>query len=388
MIAGLPAWLDDEGKFGRGVASRVREDLQTFGLLQGSVATFQWPQDEAGETVKKRRWPKTLEHGTSGRSPRHTHTPNAGCPDLGVTINTRLVANSAWPFVQSISVECLLEEGLQFIPEDSFSFSNLAVPEQDWAEDVWSARLHREQLLLSGLSAAGKADFAGATPGRDERFWQQHAPRALAELLSELILNCAMHDAAAHLESTMLETLHSLPNWPSGPLDFDKDFPPLQSQDAYCDAGKQWSPRLFLKLAALVWSAASQGISSLQASLQALRQTGLPLDQLALNTPVIYRSGGRSRSLSGPLLMFVVDQMTKIESTKEMVQTLVTGKADVNSSYVLFPTGKHKAVGRFPVLCLAGNRQALDVAEALLSKRADANREITLSLVGIKTDGT
>ena len=105
-------------------------------------------------------------------------------------------------------------------------------------------------------------------------------------------------------------------------------------------------------------------MAALDQALGALRKGSVPLDRVALNTPVMYRSGGRSRSLTGPLLMFVVDQMTLHQSSKHIVQAVVAGNADVNSSYVLFPIGKHKAIAKFPVLCLAGNRRALDFAEA------------------------
>ncbi|CAE7839974.1 unnamed protein product [Symbiodinium sp. CCMP2592] len=176
----------------------------------------------------------------------------------------------------------------------------------------------------------------------------------------------------------MLETMYrsNLPFFPEGPLDFEEHFPPLQLSDAYIETEKQ---RRFLRLAAVVWTAASHGVAALDQALGALRKGSVPLDRVALNTPVMYRSGGRSRSLTGPLLMFVVDQMTLHQSSKHIVQAVVAGNADVNSSYVLFPTGKHKAIAKFPVLCLAGNR-ALDFAEeALLERKADANREITLN---------
>ena len=370
VIAGVPDWLEDTS-FSYNLERCVQEDLQLFGLLHNSVAAFLWPSD----ACHKRR--RLLNRGVSTTSLRYSsRQPHLMCEESGIRVSIRLMSDRPWPIVKSIAVECHIEDTKRPFRGGSLS----SVDDPDWANDLWTARHYWEKQLLSGLAQhegvrgvsarrTYSAETATTLAGREESIWQKHGPQALATLLSELILNCAMHDAAVHLEATMLDTMRSLPFWPEGPLDVEEHFPPLQLADSYCDEDKQWSPELFLRLASVVWTAASHGVQALNHALEALQQCSVPLDRLALNTPVIYRSAGRSRTLAGPLLMFVVDQMTRHESAREIVQAVVAASADVNSSYVLFPTGKHKAVGRFPVLCLAGNRQALDFAEAGLCRK-------------------
>ncbi|OLP90952.1 hypothetical protein AK812_SmicGene27398 [Symbiodinium microadriaticum] len=381
VVSGLPGWLEGT-TFPVELRQRVQEELEILGLVQNPVVALLWP---ASATVTNK---KTLRRGYSTASALYPSRRNKLCEESGISLSIRLVSDSPWPLVKSVAVECNMEFGRVIQQTSSY------ISDADWAEDLTSARQHWQQQLLAGLSkytenlevqlprkalSSTSQTFASRTRP-EESLWQKHGPKALAILLSELIVNGATHDAATHLEGTMLETMRSnLPFFPEGPLDFEEHFPPLQLSDAYIETEKQQSPELFLRLAAVVWTAASHGVTALDQALGALRKGNVPLDRLALNTPVMYRSGGRSRSLSGPLLMFVVNQMTLHQSSKHIVQAVVAGNADVNSSYVLFPTGKHKAIAKFPVLCLAGNRRALDFAEALLERKADANREITLN---------
>eukprot|EP00439_Symbiodinium_sp_Y106_P016938 s5803_g2.t1 len=240
-------------------------------------------------------------------------------------------------------------------------------------------RIAQAQQFVSAGGPARLQDFLLdlAAKEREEYYIDQYL-KALGQLLSELILNCAAKIAAKFLECTMPDVLTTLPFWPVGPLNFEEHFPPLSTQDMYVDSDKQLCPDLFLRLAAVLWKAASQGMQTLELALWALRQRGMPLVKLALHTPVLYKSGGRHRSLSGPLLMFVVDQMNKKEFATDLVHSLIASSADPNAEYVLFPTGKQKAIGRFPLLCLAGNRQAHNLAEALLRHGADVNCETLL----------
>eukprot|EP00439_Symbiodinium_sp_Y106_P080404 s1121_g19.t1 len=381
VVSGLPGWLECTA-FPVELRQRVQEELEILGLVQSPVVALLWP---ASASVTKK---KTLRRGYSTASALRPSRPNKLCEESGISLSIRLVSDSPWPLVKSVALDCNMEFGRDIRQTTSH------ISDADWAEDVTSARQHWQQQLLAGLSkytenlevqlprkalSSTSQTFASRT-SPEESLWRKHGPKALAILLSELIVNGAMHDAATHLEGTMLETMRSnLPFFPEGPLDFEEHFPPLQLSDAYIETEKQRSPELFLRLAAVVWTAASHGVAALDQALGALRKGSVPLDRVALNTPVMYRSGGRSRSLTGPLLMFVVDQMTLHQSSKHIVQAVVAGNADVNSSYVLFPIGKHKAIAKFPVLCLAGNRRALDFAEALLERKADANREITLN---------
>ena len=375
-VTGLPAWLEDTA-FERYLAERVQGNLQNFGLIQGRV-TVQFQATEPDE---------------------RTSESYDEVPHQGVRFSMQLDSSSQWPVVRSINVDCRIQEAGSFINLGVSSSTTVS----DWAEDVWSARRHWEQRLLSGLSnyvrrrekeeapddtpaTSSVWAFAseGASPKRqsiadtEDSVWRLYGPEALGQLLSELILNCAAKIAAKFLECTMPDVLTTLPFWPVGPLNFEEHFPPLSTQDMYVDSDKQLCPDLFLRLAAVLWKAASQGMQTLELALWALRQRGMPLVKLALHTPVLYKSGGRHRSLSGPLLMFVVDQMNKKEFATDLVHSLIASSADPNAEYVLFPTGKQKAIGRFPLLCLAGNRQAHNLAEALLRHGADVNCETLL----------
>ncbi|CAE7240182.1 inlI [Symbiodinium sp. CCMP2456] len=361
------------------LAERVQGNLQNFGLIEGRVAV----QFQATDPYVD--------------SPSESYDE---MPHQGVRFSMQLDSGSQWPVVRSINVDCRIQEAGSFINLGISTSTTVS----DWAEDVWSARRHWEQRLLSGLSgyirrrekeetpvdspaSSSVWNFAseGPSPKRqsirdaEESVWRLYGPEALGQLLSELILNCAVKIAAKFLEGTMLDVLTTLPFWPVGPLNFEEHFPPLSKQDMYVDSDKQLCPDLFLRVAAVVWKAASQGMQTLELALWELRQRGMPLVKLALHTPVLYKSGGRHRSLSGPLLMFVVDQMNKKEFAADLVHSLIASSADPNAEYVLFPTGKQKAIGRFPLLCLAGNRQAHNLAEALLRHGADVNWEITLN---------
>ncbi|CAE7214474.1 SYP124 [Symbiodinium microadriaticum] len=384
-VTGLPAWLEDTSLESY-LAERVQGNLQNFGLIQGRVAVqFQATEPDVD-------------------SPSESYDE---MPHQGVRFSMQLDSGSQWPVVRSINVDCRIQEAGSFINLGVSTVStSTSTTVSDWAEDVWSARRHWEQRLLSGLSAyirrrereetstsvdsplsSSVWNFTSENynPKRqtirdtEESVWRLYGPKALGQLLSELILNCAVKIAARFLEGTMLDVLTTLPCWPVGPLNFEEHFPPLSKQDMYVDSDKQFCPDLFLRLAAVVWKAASQGMQTLELALWELRQRGMPLVKLALHTPVLYKSGGRHRSLSGPLLMFVVDQMNKKEFATDLVHSLIASSADPNAEYVLFPTGKQRAIGRFPLLCLAGNRRAHNLAEALLRHGADVNWEITLN---------
>ena len=382
VVGGLPAWLQSTA-FQRDLTQRVQHDLHTFGLIRGNVAVF---QRQAELQIQ--------DHGES----LHWFTE---APHAGVRLTLQMEFASQWPVLKSINVDCKIHGETSLV----HLFSTTGTM-GEWADDVWSARTHWEQRLLSGLAqhsrrhekrdAAAAADTAiafvkssvwnfisesqtlktgQAVETSEESVWQQYGPAALAQLLSELILNSAMKMSANFLRSTMQDTLTTLPFWPADQLNLQEHFPPLQQQDMYVDLDKQLFPDLFLRLAAVVWTAAFQGISTLRQALDELRRRGMPLVRLALHTPILYKSGGRHRSLSGPLLMFVVDQLNQSDVATEMLHALIASSADPNANYVLFPTGKHKAIGRFPLLCLAGNRQAHGLAETLLRTRADANQD-------------
>ena len=383
IVTGLPSWLA-ETAFEGDLTQRLQGDLQNVGLIRGSVEVSQLKEYVAEED--------------DSDSPLHRHED---CPHPGIRLSLQLESDSQRPILKFLHVDCKVYEAGSFISRSSRS-SDMS----DWGSDVWSARMHWEQHLLRGLSQYSRrretqisvdershtkstvwtfitdssAGKRALSLGPDEEtVWELYGPAALVELLSELIMNSAMRMAARFLRSTYLDTLEALPFWPQGLLTFANHFPPLRTEDMYVDSDKQLCPDLFLRLAAIVWTAASQGISTLETTLLELQQYGMPLVKFAINTPVVYKSGGRHRSLSGPLLMFVVDQMNKQEAAGELVQMLLANTADPNASYVLFPTGKQKAVGRFPLLCLAGNRQAHGLAEMLLHHGADANREISLN---------
>ena len=248
VVSGLPGWLECTA-FPVELRQRVQEELEILGLVQSPVVALLWP---ASASVTKK---KTLRRGYSTASALRPSRPNKLCEESGISLSIRLVSDSPWPLVKSVALDCNMEFGRDIRQTTSH------ISDADWAEDVTSARQHWQQQLLAGLSkytenlevqlprkalSSTSQTFASRT-SPEESLWRKHGPKALAILLSELIVNGAMHDAATHLEGTMLETMRSnLPFFPEGPLDFEEHFPPLQLSDAYIETEKQRSPELLL----------------------------------------------------------------------------------------------------------------------------------------------
>ena len=241
----------------------------------------------------------------------------------------------------------------------------------------------RECFIRAFMEARQKAgDNASHPTASMGSLWVKHGLDAMVEFLTDLVVDAVLDivrdGSHERLRAIAPPQLFS----PEAPM---AGFPKLNGEDSYLRVEQQASPPLLLGLAAVVWKAIKRRDQALQQTLEKVQtEAGSELLKAALNAPVAYRSAKKGKLLSGPVLMFMLEQGEQDEFDQSAsdvlranetarVQALLECGARINGRYAMYPIGSHCGLGHFPILCLAGHDE--NITKTLLQHRADANRQ-------------
>ena len=159
--------------------------------------------------------------------------------------------------------------------------------------------------------------------------WPQATQEFFVSILMEAVFNA--------LKGMKLPGAQPMPSLQTESLQ-DFCFPPLYAEDTYADMGCRLSPPELLNVAAPLWMAVTRSLADTKRELQ--RLGGQAHLQVALNTPVVYKSSSkRGKLLCGNVLMFVLDSLSQRQSggsrgeQRDVVSSLLEHRADAESSY-------------------------------------------------------
>ena len=340
-------------------------------------------------------------------------------------VHVEVMDEALWPSIRSVDLHCGGDINDRFKPDFQLPHPDMVFTE---AKQYW-----RERFSRGYMEARHKAGDNTTHPTTAMGpLWVKHGPDAMVEFLTELIVDAVLaivkdgsHERmrafrafAPQLSSTEAPVAlgaapepapqapgatAGLPGLPKLKGEDSADsylradllnlfspeapmaaFPKLNGEDVYLPADQQTSPPLLLGLAAGVWKAVKRRDQALQQSLDKVKRiAGGELLKAALNAPVAYRSAKKGKLLSGPVLMFLLEQGEQDEfdqlvaqdlqtAYSSRIQALLDAGARINARYLMYPIGTNCGLGEFPIICLAGHDPT--ITAFLLEREADVNR--------------